>query len=164
MTSRLQQSNLNRSGSVPKKLVIKELKGKKFEHGPFVNLPFQTKMCRITAKPTLPENFEQDTWNMLQKSIHSIYSNSSVTYSLEELYRGVEDLCQHQMAASLYTKLVGECESHVQKLVNKLLNQTSDPVGFLSLVNSVWQEYCQQTVRKANSSLKFFRHPKFKKM
>lgn len=60
------------------------------------------------------------------------------------------------MSANLYQKLLVACDSHVSKLVSKLLNQTSDPSGYLTLVNNQWQQHCRQTVKgKKKKKLNF---------
>lgn len=39
------------------------------------------------VKPTLPENFEDETWQKLRQAIHAIYEKQAITSSLEELYK-----------------------------------------------------------------------------
>jgi hypothetical protein len=40
-----------------------------------------------TVKPTLPENFEEETWQKLRAAIHAIHNKQPVATSLEELYK-----------------------------------------------------------------------------
>jgi hypothetical protein len=41
-----------------------------------------------TVKPKLPENFEEETWNKLQKAIRAVHTSSQLLgSSLEELYK-----------------------------------------------------------------------------
>lgn len=100
----------------------------------------------LKVKPKLPENFEEESWNKLKEAIKAIHNSSSVGYSLEELYKAVEDLCQHKMAAKLYERLQNECESHIKEEVKKLLGQTSDPELYLNLVNKCWKDHCDQMI------------------
>lgn len=113
------------SGSQPvKKLVIKNLK----------------------VAPKLPENFEDDTWVNLKKAIHAIHKKERTPHSLEELYKMVENLCYHKMAANLYTKLYQEVENHIKDELKKLFVQTNDSNFFLTLVDTCWQDHCSDMI------------------
>ena len=69
------------------------------------------------VKPDLPENYESETCKKLREVIIAIQLQRSISYSLEELYQAVENMCSHKMAASLYSNLRVECERHIQSLV-----------------------------------------------
>ena len=66
------------------------------------------------AKPHLPENFKEATWQKLKEAVQAIHKKTFVIYSSEELYKAVENMCSHKMAATLYDLLKAECESHVK--------------------------------------------------
>ena len=51
--------------------------------------------------------------------IVAVQLQRSISYSLEELYQAVENMCSHKMAANLYSNLRRECDHHVQSLVPK---------------------------------------------
>eukprot|EP00743_Colponemidia_sp_Colp-15_P004129 GILK01004457.1.p1 GENE.GILK01004457.1~~GILK01004457.1.p1 ORF type:complete len:721 (-),score=162.74 GILK01004457.1:108-2270(-) len=94
--------------------------------------------------PKLPDKFEENTWEKLQQAVTAVHNKQAVSCSLEELYRAVEDLCLHKMAANLYKRLQVECEKHNEQKVKALTNQTPDYEAFLGLVDATWQDHCSQ--------------------
>lgn len=62
----------------------------------------------------MPHNFQEATWMKLKESVQAIHNKTSIGYSLEELYKAVENMCSHKMAVVLYDQLKAECERHVQ--------------------------------------------------
>lgn len=106
----------------PRKLVIKPLK----------------------TAPRLPENFELATWAKLRAAVQAVHGKRPVTHSLEELYRGVEDMCLQNMAARTYERLEAECESHIQASIEALRGQTPDARAFLSLMHGCWTAHCEE--------------------
>ena len=68
------------------------------------------------VKADLPENYEVETWKKLGEAILAIQRKCSISYSLEELYQGVQNMCSYNMGAQLYTNLKTECERHVRSL------------------------------------------------
>ncbi|GMH32280.1 hypothetical protein BSKO_00114 [Bryopsis sp. KO-2023] len=109
--------------SKPKKLVIKQLK----------------------VKPKLPQDFEQKTWDKLKEAVHAVQLERPVTSSLEELYRGVEDMCLHKMASRLYTQLQNECDLHIGRIIDALkCKLVLEPVVFLQHVDDTWNHHCSQ--------------------
>lgn len=67
-----------------------------------------------SVKPNLPANFRETTWEKLQAAVQAIHHKRAITYSLEELYKAVENMCSHKMATTLYDQLKTECEVHVR--------------------------------------------------
>ncbi|XP_021899413.1 cullin-4-like [Carica papaya] len=122
----LAAANLSRKKATPpqpaKKLVIKLLK----------------------AKPTLPTNFEEDTWAKLQSAIKAIFLKQPDSCDLEKLYQAVNDLCLHKMGGNLYQRIEKECESHISAALQSLVGQSPDLVVFLTLVERCWQDLCDQ--------------------
>ena len=98
-------------------------------------------------KPSLPSNFEEDTWAKLRDAVTAVHSKQHVNTSLEELYKAAEDLCTHKLAASLYRRLQTELEQHILTLQRALLARLPqlESAAFLSLLNSTWQDHCDQT-------------------
>lgn len=98
-------------------------------------------------KPTLPSNFEEDTWAKLRDAVVAVHNKAPVATSLEELYKAAEDLCTHKLAASLYKRLQTELEQHILALQRSLVDRMPqiDSSAFLSLLNAVWQDHCDQT-------------------
>ncbi|KAK4775432.1 hypothetical protein SAY87_023393 [Trapa incisa] len=125
-SSRSVAANLSRKKATPpqpaKKLVIKLLK----------------------AKPTLPPNFEDETWVKLRTAINAIFLKQSVSCDLENLYQAVNDLCLHKLGDNLYQRIERECETHISAALQSLLGQSPDLVVFLSFVEQCWQDLCNQ--------------------
>ncbi|CAI7830140.1 unnamed protein product, partial [Closterium sp. NIES-54] len=96
-------------------------------------------------KPQLPPDYEETTWAKLREAVTAIHEKRAVSCSLEELYRAVEGLCLHKMAAGLYSRLQAECDRHIAAKLQLLLAQGSpDPVLFLEHVAATWRDFCEQ--------------------
>ncbi|PKU72713.1 cullin-4 [Dendrobium catenatum] len=121
-------SNLSRKKATPpqpsskKQLVIKLVKG----------------------KPTLPANFEENTWATLKSAITAIFLKQPDPCDSEKLYQAVSDLCLHKMGGNLYQRIQQECEGHISAKLLSLVGQSLDLVVFLSLVEKCWQDFCDQ--------------------
>lgn len=61
-------------------------------------------LCASKVQPKLPENFEDTTWEKLQRAIVAVQNKCPIATSREELYRAVEDLCMHKMGGKLYDR------------------------------------------------------------
>ncbi|XP_006352972.1 cullin-4-like [Solanum tuberosum] len=96
------------------------------------------------AKPTLPTNFEENTWATLKSAISAIFLKQPDPCDLEKLYQAVNDLCLHKMGGSLYQRIEKECEAHIVAVLQSLVGQSEDLVVFLSLVERCWQDFCDQ--------------------
>lgn len=79
-----------------------------------------------TVKPTLPDNYQEKTWEKLHKAVVAIQTAKSIEYSLEELYQAVENMCSHKMDSQLYTKLTALTESHVKLNIKTFFSDTND--------------------------------------
>ncbi|GFY80642.1 cullin4 [Actinidia rufa] len=119
-------ANLSRKKATPpppgKKLVIKLVKG----------------------KPTLPTNFEKNTWASLKSAISAIFLKQPDPCDSEKLYQAVNDLCLHKMGGGLYRRIEKECEVHISAALQSLVGQSEDLVVFLSLIEKCWQDFCDQ--------------------
>ncbi|XP_015066518.1 cullin-4 [Solanum pennellii] len=96
------------------------------------------------AKPTLPTNFEENTWATLKSAISAIFLKQPDPCDLEKLYQAVNDLCLHKMGGSLYQRIEKECEAHIVAVLQSLVGQSEDLVVFLSVVQRCWQDFCDQ--------------------
>ncbi|CAA7042773.1 unnamed protein product [Microthlaspi erraticum] len=110
-------------------------------------LPQPTKKLVIKlnrAKPTLPTNFEKNTWAKLQSAIQAIFLLKPITFDYEGLYQAVDNLCLHKLEEKLYQQIEKECEVHISAALKSLVGQNTDPSVFLSLVEKCWQDFCDQ--------------------
>ncbi|KAI4312358.1 hypothetical protein MLD38_037175 [Melastoma candidum] len=96
------------------------------------------------AKPTIPENYEEDTREKLKSAIKAIFLKQPVAYALENLYQAVSDLCLHKLGGNLYQRIEKECEAHISSVLQSLVGQSPDLGVFLSLVERCWQDFCDQ--------------------
>ncbi|KAJ9629728.1 hypothetical protein H2203_002109 [Taxawa tesnikishii (nom. ined.)] len=89
--------------------------------------------------------FEQ-TWSQLDAALKVVFSNGPVTYSMEDLYRGVENLCRQGRAEEVYRKLYARCDAHIKNDVQKaLLDKAShDKVDVLRAVLAAWSSWTAQ--------------------
>ncbi|GFY88922.1 cullin4 [Actinidia rufa] len=104
------------------------------------------RICPVFSitKPTLPTNFEENTWATLKSAISAIFLKQPDPCDLEKLYQAVNDLCLHKMGGSLYQRIEKECEVHISTALQSLVGQSEDLVVFLSLVEKSWQDFCDQ--------------------
>ncbi|KAJ6894996.1 cullin-4-like isoform X1 [Populus alba x Populus x berolinensis] len=98
----------------------------------------------VKAKPTLPTNFEEDTWAKLQSAIKAIFLKQPAPCDLEKLYQAVNDLCLHKMGGNLYLRIEKECEAHISAALQSLVGQSPDLEVFLKLVATCWKDLCDQ--------------------
>ncbi|GER48901.1 cullin [Striga asiatica] len=98
----------------------------------------------LEAKPTLPRNFEENTWSTLKSAVGAIFLKQPNPCDLEILYQAVNDLCLHKMGGSLYQRIEKECESYIAAALQSLVGQSEDLMVFLSLVQKCWQDFCDQ--------------------
>jgi len=80
---------------------------------------------KYAVKPKVPENFADNSWDILERAIDAIYGQTPVPHTREKLYGMVEDLCNHGKAGTLYSRLREKFASQVNSLVRDLSNQTA---------------------------------------
>lgn len=100
----------------------------------------------LRSRPRVPENFQSDNWNRLENAVKAIHTSQSTSYSLEELYRAVSDLCLHGLSRDLYEKLYMLCDAHAALMISGLSQERAsmESIGFLKYVLEAWQTYCSQ--------------------
>jgi cullin-4 len=83
---------------------------------------------------------------VLQQAVQAIQESRPVSSSLEELYKTCENLCHQKYGDSLYKKLTAEVEGHVKKVVDNLLNSSTDRETFLEAIQTAWSDHCRQLI------------------
>ena len=94
-------------------------------------------VTHFTARPTLPENYERDTWTTLCLAVNAVQTQKAITASREELYKvsvtpvylmltlqSVENLVDHNLSENLYKNLVVECENHIKEQYQHLMEES----------------------------------------
>jgi cullin-4 len=67
-------------------------------------------------KPTRkvdPQVFLDQTWQKIEKALDTIFAQGTINFSLEELYRGIENVCRQGLAKDVKEKLVAKCREYV---------------------------------------------------
>jgi cullin-4 len=113
---------------------------------------FKIKPFSLSIVPTLPPNFEADTWNMLHAAVNAIQKNEAIHISQEELYKAVNNMCLHKYEKFLFVNLEKVCRENVQQRIfaNELkpcvekYATDADYYSFLSKVSNVWNNYRNQ--------------------
>lgn len=131
----LRGSGSSAKGDV-KKLVIKNFKSKFFIF--FGDLRFYLVVAAhsnsiffslfffSSEKPSLPENYQERTWEKLREAVIAIQTSTPIAYCLEELYQAVENMCSHKMDSHLYVNLTGLAENHVKSNIRPFLADSAD--------------------------------------
>lgn len=89
------------------------------------------------AKPTLPDNYSEDTCVKLEDAVIAIQLSKPIKYSLEELYQAVVNMCSHKMDAQLYAILKELTEQHVKRNIKlkELTGGSMDKLVTFKLLN-----------------------------
>ncbi|KAI9012620.1 Cullin family-domain-containing protein [Phycomyces nitens] len=95
-------------------------------------------------RPVLPVGYEENAWKRLKKAIHAIQQNVGLEESLEVLYQLAENLCQYDLAESLYGRLRHECKVYLETEFESISRNESQGVEFLEIVNKLWKNHCDQ--------------------
>lgn len=114
-------------GAGPKKLVVKNLRKDTTWDG---------------------EKYFAQIWTQLDSALTVIFDNGIPNFSMEELYRGVENLCRQGKAAAVSTRLDERCLKHFKEDVRTFLlaNSALDNVAVLRAVLASWSSWNAQMV------------------
>ena len=99
---------------------------------------------------TSPEELLERTWTQLGAALTAIFGGEKLPNSLEELYRGVENVCRHQGAPELFQRLKSRCQIHIRTTVREQLVQVAEggarTVDPLRAVHDAWMRWNGQVV------------------
>lgn len=107
----------------PKKLIIKNL--------------------RSTPRADPNQYFDQ-IWTQLDVVLSAIFQGVDIPYSLEDLYKGVENLCRQDRGPLLYQKLTEKCKSELASLLKDPMTREikrRDDSGVLRAVVEAWSAW-----------------------
>jgi dynamin-like GTPase MGM1, mitochondrial len=65
------------------------------------------------ARKVDPKVFLEQTWGKVEGALDTVFAQGEIDFSLEELYRGVENLCRQGMAGDVCERLVKKCRGYV---------------------------------------------------
>ncbi|KAK7603535.1 hypothetical protein V9T40_003534 [Parthenolecanium corni] len=97
-------------------------------------------------KPKLPDNYQEETWCKLKEAVEAIQNSKRIQYSLEDLYKGVENMCMDTMASTVYKNLTALTEVHVKSHIKQFVGESTDKQIFLKKINECWQSHCRQMI------------------
>lgn len=109
-------------------LVIKNFKG---EIITTIHINTQSSLNPLinrSVKSHLPEDYAEKSWLRLQSAVKQILQNSqpqqsSLTFSMEQLYQLCENLCHSGMTDMIYQRLQDELRSFIMTEASILLDQ-----------------------------------------
>ncbi|KAF8425169.1 Cullin family-domain-containing protein [Tirmania nivea] len=104
------------------------------------------KNLRTTVKGS-PEVYYEQTWKSLDAALTAIFSGERISTSLEELYRGTENLCRADKSALTYEKLKTRMDGYVGGKLKDELNERagrSDDEVVVKAVEAAWTKWCSQ--------------------
>lgn len=108
------------------------------------------KNLRTTSRSDPTEYFNK-TWNQLDAALTAIFTNGQLQLSMEELYRGVENLCRQGKAQELSQRLFARCRAYVGgSLKQPILDKAGEKdVTVLKAVLVAWKTWNNQLVGDA---------------
>jgi cullin-4 len=95
-----------------------------------------------------PRVFVEQTWERLSAALNTVFSGDKVDFSLEELYRGVENLCRQGMAEDTASRLKPKLQEGVDELFDKFWDKAQgyDHVDFLRATVQAWETWMERMV------------------
>lgn len=72
-----------------------------------------------------PKAYLDATWQKIQVALDSVFSRGKIDFSLEELYRDVENLCRQGVAQETYKRLEGRCRAYAMQIRDEKIAETA---------------------------------------
>jgi hypothetical protein len=128
---------------------------------PTMTSPLRPHTRKITIKnlkstpDSVPAAYFQQTTEKLQRAVDTILSEGSLVDSLEELYRGVENLVRENKGPELYEMLRNSCQTFVEEdMRRKVEKGVAGSVGIggdgglraVECIESTWGKWTSQLV------------------
>ncbi|KAJ4990870.1 ubiquitin ligase subunit [Stagonosporopsis vannaccii] len=95
-----------------------------------------------------PKAFLEQTWQKIEAALDTIFKQGEIDFSLEELYRGVENLCRQNMARDVKERLIKKCKENVggamkTKVKESLARTNTDVLRVTLQAWSTWHDQVQ---------------------
>ncbi len=99
-----------------------------------------------------PKKYLDQVWEQLHAALVVVFSGQRFSFSLEELYRGVENLCRQGHGAELESRLRKECINHLSTVLSDRLLELANgqKVDVLRAVLAEWAKWKSQLVSLAS--------------
>ena len=96
-----------------------------------------------------PKVFLDQTWQKVDTALDTIFQQGKIDFSVEELYRGVENICRQGMAVEAKKRLVAKCKTHVDGPLKQGVEQmlARQNVDVLRATLQAWDTWNSQLVR-----------------
>ena len=87
-------------------------------------------------------------WGQLDAALAVIFKDGQITFSKEDLYRGVENVCRQGGASTLFSRLEQRCRTHIEQDMRQPLLEKADDdsVAILKAVLVEWARWKEQMV------------------
>nr|KMM71921.1 cullin-4B [Coccidioides posadasii RMSCC 3488] len=106
------------------------------------------KNLRVVPKLDQEQYFEK-IWAQLNTALTAIFNEQKPSFSLEELYKGAENVCRQKRAQSLAKKLQERCKVYISESVLPSLlakSKDSDDIVVLRAVEAAWSAWSSRLV------------------
>ena len=87
-----------------------------------------------------PDKYLNLVWEQVDAALSIIFAENTTPFSIEELYRGVENVCRQKKAAEVSRRLVKRCRDHVENSIRPTLlgSNNVDDVEMLRCTVKAW--------------------------
>jgi cullin-4 len=105
------------------------------------------KNFKVTRKVD-SQAFVEQTWARLDAALDTIFSGGKVDFSLEELYRGVENLCRQGLARDTAERLEPKLQRGMERVFEEFWGKARGfgDVDFLRAVVQAWETWRERMV------------------
>lgn len=100
------------------------------------------KNLRATPRVS-PKDYADRTWGHLDEALTTIFAGQKIQHSLEELYRGVENICRQDGAPELFEKL----QTRVQQYLESKISDPSSSNVAQPMIDRKAREHVQLLVQ-----------------
>lgn len=110
------------------------------------------KNLRTTPKID-PEQYFSKTWGQLDASLSAIFNSEKPIYSMEELYKGTENICRQGKAPELYRNVRQRFKDHTTQTLKANLRSKAEAGTNVEMVASIvdaWALWNRQLVCNLN--------------
>ena len=66
-------------------------------------------------------DYADQIWSLLDDALSAIFAGRRIPHSLEELYRGVENICRQKQAAELFEKMKARLQAYLDAQIKRPL-------------------------------------------
>lgn len=110
----------------------------------------------LRAVPRLnQESYFEKVWGQLDAALSAIFNDKKPAHSLEELYKGAENVCRQGRAAPLSKKLDEKCKEYVSGSLREAILEKSDggdDIDTLRVVIDAWSTWNSHLVRPCHTT------------